>query len=194
MARTFTIVSHHRSLQWLHSFKDPDGKTTRWFEKLASSDYTVRHRPGTSVVHSDGLSRVPSHEVNVIVHICCQTDYVNQNKANVWGCFTTTRKNEDDHAYNSSEELSNREIPPNLPAPEFQSEQFCYQGIIGDLSYSTDSLVLCVSADFKITTGTARTIRRNFSTSYPNIQDNRLNPLWPQWIPEQKRYIYHLVT
>ena len=42
--------------------------------------------------------------------------------------------------------------------------------------------------------GIARKIRRNFSTSYPINLDHRLNPLCPQWIPSQKRYIYHLIT
>ena len=42
--------------------------------------------------------------------------------------------------------------------------------------------------------GIARKIWRNFSTSYPINLDHRLNPLWPQWIPSQKRYIYHLIT
>ena len=42
--------------------------------------------------------------------------------------------------------------------------------------------------------GIARKIRRNISTSYPINLDHRLNPLWPHWIPSEKRYIYHLVT
>ena len=42
--------------------------------------------------------------------------------------------------------------------------------------------------------GIARRIRRNFSTSYPNNLDHRLNSLWQGSIPIQKRYLYHLVT
>ena len=61
----FTIVNDHRALQRLHNFKYPDMMTTCWLERLASFDYTVRHRPGTSIGLADGLSRVPSHEVNV---------------------------------------------------------------------------------------------------------------------------------
>ena len=45
LGQNFTIVTDHSALQWLHSFKDPDGITARWLEKLAPFDYEVRHRP-----------------------------------------------------------------------------------------------------------------------------------------------------
>ena len=64
LGRNFTIVTDHRAHQWLHNCKDLDGMTARWLERLASFNYTVHHRPGTSIVHADGLSRVPSQEVN----------------------------------------------------------------------------------------------------------------------------------
>ena len=52
-------MTDHRALQWLHNFKDPDGLTARWLEKLAAFDYEVQHRPGKSIGHADGLSRIP---------------------------------------------------------------------------------------------------------------------------------------
>ena len=55
----FKIVTDHRALQWLHNFKDPDELTARWLEKLAAFDYEVQHRPGQSIGHADGLSRIP---------------------------------------------------------------------------------------------------------------------------------------
>ena len=42
LGRKFTILTDHRALQCLHNFKDPDGITARWLEKLASFDYDVR--------------------------------------------------------------------------------------------------------------------------------------------------------
>ena len=45
-------------MQWLHNFKDPDGLTARWLEKLAAFDYEVQHRPGKSIGHADGFSRI----------------------------------------------------------------------------------------------------------------------------------------
>ena len=57
LGRKFKIVADHRALQWLHNFTD--GLTARWLEKLAAFDYEVQHRPGKSIGHADGLSRIP---------------------------------------------------------------------------------------------------------------------------------------
>ena len=59
LGRKFKIVTDHCALQWLHNFKDPDGLTARWLEKLAAFDYEVQHRPGKGIGHADGLSRIP---------------------------------------------------------------------------------------------------------------------------------------
>ena len=59
LGRKFKIVTDHRAPQWLHNFKDPDGLTVRWLEKIAAFDYEVQHRPGKSIGHADGLSRFP---------------------------------------------------------------------------------------------------------------------------------------
>ena len=59
LRREFKIVTDHRALQWLHNFRNPDGLTARWPEKLAAFDYEVQHRLGKSIGHADGLSRTP---------------------------------------------------------------------------------------------------------------------------------------
>ena len=59
LGRKFKIVTDHRALQWLHDFKDPDGLTARWLEKLAAFHYEVQHRPGQGIGHANGLSRIP---------------------------------------------------------------------------------------------------------------------------------------
>ena len=82
LGRKFTIVTDHGALQWLHNFKDPDRMTTRWLERFASFDYTVRHRPGTSIGHADGLSRVPSHEVNVVAQNSSRIECPHQDESN----------------------------------------------------------------------------------------------------------------
>ena len=66
LGQNFTIVTGHSALQWLHSFKDSDGLTARWLEKLAPFVYEVRHRPGKSIGHADGLSRIPPNSINAI--------------------------------------------------------------------------------------------------------------------------------
>ena len=64
LGQKFTIVTDHTALRWLHSFKHPDGTAARWLEKLAPFDYEVRHRPGKSIFHADGLSRIPPNSIN----------------------------------------------------------------------------------------------------------------------------------
>ena len=66
LGQNFTVVTAHSALQWLHSFKDPDGITARLLEKLAPFDYEVRHRPRKSIGHADGLSRIPPNSINAI--------------------------------------------------------------------------------------------------------------------------------
>ena len=41
LGRKFKIDTDHRAMRWLHNFKDPDGLTARWLEKLATFDYEV---------------------------------------------------------------------------------------------------------------------------------------------------------
>ena len=45
--RRFVLLTDHSALQWLHSFKEPEGQVTRWLEQLAEYDYQVVHRPGS---------------------------------------------------------------------------------------------------------------------------------------------------
>ena len=59
LGRKFKNVTEHRALQWLHNFKDPGELTARWLEKLAAFDQELQHRPGKSISHADGLSRIP---------------------------------------------------------------------------------------------------------------------------------------
>ena len=77
LGQKFTKVTDHSALQWLHSFKDPDGITARWLEKLAPFDYEVGHRPGKSIGHADGLSRIPPNSINAI-----ETDLPSTSKQN----------------------------------------------------------------------------------------------------------------
>ena len=130
LAQKFTIITDHRALQWLHKFKDPDALTVRWLEKLAAFDYEVVHRPGKSIGHADGLSRTPLIAFNAIA---------TEDPA--------TNAPEDD------QEWPNRTIesPPD-------AKQIQYSEIQGDVLQSTDSIAHCISADFKLGAGIARSI------------------------------------
>ncbi len=55
--RQFTIRTDHSSLQWLLSFRDPEGQLARWVQVLQEYDYHIEHRPGVRHGNADGLSR-----------------------------------------------------------------------------------------------------------------------------------------
>ena len=157
LGQKLTIVTDQSALQWLHSFKDPDGITARRLEKLAPFDYEVRHRPGKSNRHADGLSRIPPILINVI-----ETDLP-----------ATAPQNE---------------------VPKIATAINNFKEVISNVFDSKDSIAHCVSADFEMSAGIARHFKRKFPTKYPSKLDHTYTPLWPQWLPETRRYLYHLVT
>ena len=55
----FVICTDHNSLQWLNSFKDPQGQVARWLDILAEYDFRIQHRPGAKHGNADALSRLP---------------------------------------------------------------------------------------------------------------------------------------
>ena len=74
------------------------------------------------------------------------------------------------------------------------AKQFQYSEIQGDVLQSTDSIAHCISADFKLGAGIARSIKRRFPTQYPDKEAIDSEVIWPQWIPESHRFVYHLIT
>ena len=157
LGQKFTIVTDHSALQWLHSFKYPDGITARWLEKLAPFDYEVRHRSSKSIGHADGLSRIPPNSINAV-----ETDLPSIAPQNEISKVATVINN--------------------------------YQELTGNIFDSKGSMAHCVSVDFKTAAGIARHFKRNFPTKYPSDLDHSYTPLWPQCLPEKRRYLYHLVT
>ena len=55
----FTVRTDHSALQWLMSFREPEGQVARWFETLQSYVFTVVQRAGASHGNADALSRRP---------------------------------------------------------------------------------------------------------------------------------------
>uniref|UniRef100_A0A3P9L4N5 Gypsy retrotransposon integrase-like protein 1 n=1 Tax=Oryzias latipes TaxID=8090 RepID=A0A3P9L4N5_ORYLA len=55
----FTVRTDHAALQWLMSFKEPEGQLARWIEELQAFDFEVLHRPGARHQNADALSRRP---------------------------------------------------------------------------------------------------------------------------------------
>ena len=56
----FTLRTDHKSLVWLHRFKDMEGMMARWLHALQQFQFSLVHRPGKDHGNADGLSRVPS--------------------------------------------------------------------------------------------------------------------------------------
>ena len=51
--------SDHASLLWLLRFKNTEGETARWLQKLQEYDFKVTHRAGKSHTNADDLCMVP---------------------------------------------------------------------------------------------------------------------------------------
>ena len=62
--RPFTVRTDHASLQWLLTFKNPEGQMARWLEKLPTYDFRIEYRAGKGHQNSDVLSRRPCFEAN----------------------------------------------------------------------------------------------------------------------------------
>ena len=54
----FTLRTDHKSVVWLHRFKDTEGMMARWLH--AQFQFSIIHRPGRDHGNADGLSRVPT--------------------------------------------------------------------------------------------------------------------------------------
>ncbi|GBM40902.1 Retrovirus-related Pol polyprotein from transposon 297 [Araneus ventricosus] len=60
--RKFLLRTDHASLRWLLNFKEPEGQTARWIQRLQEYDFEIQHRKGTSHGNADALSRRPCTE------------------------------------------------------------------------------------------------------------------------------------
>ena len=59
LGRRFIVRTDHSALQWLRSFKEPEGQVARWLELLQEFDFVVYHRKGQLHQNADSLSRRP---------------------------------------------------------------------------------------------------------------------------------------
>ncbi|GBM25011.1 hypothetical protein AVEN_204497-1 [Araneus ventricosus] len=54
--RKFLLRTDHASLRWLLNFKEPEGQTARWIQRLHEYDFEIQHCKGTSHGNADALS------------------------------------------------------------------------------------------------------------------------------------------
>ncbi|MGH0125867.1 UNVERIFIED_CONTAM: hypothetical protein FKN15_074287 [Acipenser sinensis] len=57
LGRSFTLVTDHAPLRWLHTMKDNNARITRWYLALQPFHYTVKHRAGKEHQNADFFSR-----------------------------------------------------------------------------------------------------------------------------------------
>ena len=55
--RHFLIRTDHHALNWLMSFRNPEGQIARWLEVLGNYDFVLKHHPGKQHGNADALSR-----------------------------------------------------------------------------------------------------------------------------------------
>ena len=67
----FTLRTDHKSLVWLHHFKDTEGMMSRWLYALQQFQFSIVHRPGKDHGNADGLSRAPSSPCRQCTHPDC---------------------------------------------------------------------------------------------------------------------------
>ena len=59
MSIPFEVYTDHYALQWLKTMRTGSALLYRWSAALEEYNFTVKHRPGKSQMHVDGLSQLP---------------------------------------------------------------------------------------------------------------------------------------
>ena len=59
MSIPFEVYTDHYALQWLKTMRKGSALLHRWSAALEEYDFMVKHRPGKSQTHVDGLSCLP---------------------------------------------------------------------------------------------------------------------------------------
>ena len=67
----FTLRTDHKSLVWLHRFKDTEGMMARWLHMLHQFQFTIVHRAGSDHGNADGLSRAPTDPCRQCTRVEC---------------------------------------------------------------------------------------------------------------------------
>ena len=220
LGRKFQIVTDHRALQWLHNFKDPDGLTARWLEKLAAFEYEIVHRSGKSIGHADSMSRIPSPDASMDhAHAptrgaeakhpmqnndeTSDTEWPNRPRTNEENAPVTQRKGhmmpklQKQHLYTRDveEERSQQSFDfMQIVCHTENSKKFELVKVSGNLFDSTDSIAHSISSDFKLAAGIAKQVREAFPTTYPEFGSKASKEkIYAQQI-SPNRFIYHLIV
>ena len=91
----FIIQTDHKSLVWLHRFKDTEGMMARWLHTLQQFQFSIVHRAGRDNSNADGLSRVPTFHCGPCTRVDCPrvdtaVEVADQPYARKYGCCGIT--------------------------------------------------------------------------------------------------------
>ena len=213
-------VTDHTALQWLHNFKDPDGLTARWLEKLATFENEIVHRSGKSIGHSDSMSRISNQRAT--------TDQANAPTSDAEAKHPTQNNDEtSDTEWPNSARTNEKKAPftqkkgPMMPklrqlhlytrdVEEDRSQQsfdfvqtvcqtespkkFELVEMSGNLFCSRDSIAHSISADFKLATGIAKQLCEAFPTTYPEFGSKTSKQKFFAQQNFPNRFTYHLIV
>jgi hypothetical protein len=62
MGKNFHLRTDHSALTWFVGFKNLEGQTARWIQRLQEYNFTSEHRQSRKHNNADALSRRPCHE------------------------------------------------------------------------------------------------------------------------------------
>ena len=62
LGQHFLIITFHRALVWIYSFKEPVGMVAGWIEKLGQFNFDIKLRAGKKIPHADCLSRINTED------------------------------------------------------------------------------------------------------------------------------------
>ena len=216
----FQIVTNHRALQWLHKFKEPDGLTARWLDKLAAFEYEIDHCSGKGIGHADFMSKIPSENATTDQAIAptrgseakyptqnndeaSDTEWPNRPRTNKEKAPVTQQKRHmmpklwEEHIYTRDveEERSQQSFDfVQTVCPNENSKKFKLVEVSGNLFDSTDSMAHSISADFMLAAGIAMQVREAFPTTYPKIGSKASKEKIYAQQKSPNRFIYHLIV
>jgi hypothetical protein len=73
----FTIITDHRSLQYINTQPHLSARQRRWVEKLQQFDFTIEYKDGKSNVVADALSRRADHKGSVSINNISEINFSN---------------------------------------------------------------------------------------------------------------------
>ena len=82
LGQHFLIITDHRALVWIYSFKEPDGMVARWIEKLGQFNFDNKHRAGKKIPHADCLSHIKTEDEEQIAFVNANALDVEQDDTN----------------------------------------------------------------------------------------------------------------